>query len=73
MVHQNCHTDKTTCRISHHSTAIITMEREATCIVHLKQILPARAGNVMLGLEEILVTSTYQRNDISFTVLYNKQ
>ena len=24
------------------------------------------AGNAMLGLEEILVTSTYQRNDISF-------
>ena len=31
----------------------------------LKQILPARAGNVMLGLEDILVPSIYQRNDIS--------
>jgi hypothetical protein len=37
-------------------------------IVYPQQILPSRAGNVMLGLEEILVTSTCQRNDIS---LYN--
>jgi hypothetical protein len=41
---------------------------EPACIVHLKQILPSRASKVMLGLEEILVTSTYQRNDVS---LYN--
>jgi len=30
------------------------------------QVLSTRAGNATLGLEEILVTSTYQRNDISF-------
>ena len=44
------------------------MQWEPTHIVHLKQIISARAGNVTLGLEEVLVTSTYQRNDIS---LYN--
>jgi len=44
------------------------IQGEPTCILHLKQILPARAGNAKLGLEEILVTSTYQRNDIP---LYN--
>ena len=38
---------------------------ESTCIVHIKQNLPARAGNAKLGLQEILVTVTYQRNDIS--------
>jgi hypothetical protein len=37
-------------------------------MLHLEAIHPSRAGNVMLGLEEILVTSTYQRDDIS---LYN--
>lgn len=34
-------------------------------MVNLKQIIPARGGNAMLGLEEILVINTYQKNDIS--------
>ena len=37
-------------------------------MAHIWQILTARAGNTMLGLEEILVTSTYQRNDISLYI-----
>jgi len=37
-------------------------------MVHLKHILPARAGNAKLGLEEILVTSTYQIKDISLYI-----
>ena len=41
---------------------------QPTCKVQLKQILPPRVGNGKLGLEETLVTSTFQRNYIS---LYN--
>jgi len=37
-------------------------------MVHLKQILPSRAGNAMLALQKILVTSTYPRNDISLYI-----
>ena len=37
-------------------------------MAHIWQILTARAGNTMLGFEEILVTSTYQRNDISLYI-----
>ena len=54
------------CHFTHNSPGIIMIQLESTCIVHLKQILPASAGNAKLGLEEIFVTSAYQRNDISF-------
>jgi hypothetical protein len=37
-------------------------------MVHLKQILPSRADNTVLGLQKILVTSTYPRNDISLYI-----
>ena len=37
-------------------------------MVHLKQILRSRAVNAVLGLQKILVTSTYPRNDISLYI-----
>ena len=67
-VHHVCNKNLKFCHVTHNSPAIIMIQWKPTCILHLKQILPARAGNAKLGLEEILVTSTYQRNDIS---LYN--
>ena len=67
-VHQIWYKNLEISHITHHTSAITTTQLETACIIHLEQILPARAGNAMLGLEETWVTSTFQRNDIS---LYN--
>jgi len=64
-VHQICYKNLEICHITHNSPAIVIIQFAPTCIVHLKQILPARTGNAKLGLQEILVTRTYHRNDIS--------
>ena len=64
-IHQICYENLKISHVTHHSTALFMMDWETARMINLKQIIPARGGNAMLGLEEILVINTYQKNDIS--------